>query len=136
MDKKLEHIAIICDGNGRWAKERGLSRSEGHKYGKKAFVEICQALAKLKIPYLTVYAFSTENWMRSDDEVQGLMKLFLTYMQECIDISSKCDFKFKVLGSREHLNPQIVNYIERLENLTQNNHGMYVQIAFNYGGRE
>ena len=133
---KLEHIAIICDGNGRWATERGLPRSEGHKYGKKAFVEICNAAAEMEIAYLTVYGFSTENWNRSSDEVQKLMELFSAYIQNCLDMSAYRDFKFTVLGSRKNLNPALVEKIEELEKRTCDNTGLSVQIAFNYGGRD
>lgn len=129
------HIAIITDGNGRWAKARGLSRSEGHAYGEKTFIEICEAASQMGVEYLTAYGFSTENWNRAKEEIDSLMNLFLRYITMYIEYSKNCNYKFQILGSRENLSTELVEAIKELERTTSEKTGMCIQIAFNYGGR-
>lgn len=135
-NKLPRHVAIIMDGNGRWAKERGLSRNEGHKKGSEVVKKITNYAEKLGIEYLTVYAFSTENWKRPQDEVDGLMNLLRRYLKNHIKDTKKNNAKFRVIGDRIGLPQDIQNQIEELEGLTKDKSGICINIAINYGGRD
>ena len=130
------HVAIILDGNGRWAKAKGLPRNYGHVQGAKTVEEICEVAYKMGIQYLTVYAFSTENWNRPQDEVDALMKLLRNYMKNCLKTAEKNRMCVRVLGDKTRLDEDIRARIEELEEATKNNDGLHFQIAINYGGRD
>ena len=130
------HVAIILDGNGRWAKARGMPRNYGHVQGAKNVETICEAAYKMGIQYLTVYAFSTENWSRPQDEVDALMKLLRNYMKTCLKTAEKNRMCVRVLGDKTRLDEDIRTRIEELEEATKNNDGLHFQIAINYGGRD
>ncbi len=130
------HVAIILDGNGRWAKAKGLPRNYGHVQGAKTVEEICEVAYKMGIQYLTVYAFSTENWNRPQDEVDALMKLLRNYMKNCLKTAEKNRMCVRVLGDKTRLDDDIRTRIEELEEATKNNDGLHFQIAINYGGRD
>lgn len=142
MNNKLEnlvipeHVAIILDGNGRWAKKRGLPRSIGHKEGCATLEKIVDSAAKLGIKYLTVYAFSTENWKRSEEEVGALMQLFRFYMVKLIKVAHENDVKVCIIGERSRMEADIIAGIERLERETKDNKGPVFTIALNYGSRD
>lgn len=138
-DKDLNipnHVAIILDGNGRWAKKRMMPRNYGHTQGSKVVEKICEEAYKLGIQYLTVYAFSTENWRRTTEEVDALMKLLKSYLSSSIKTSMKNNMKVRVLGDRTKLSPEIKKSIEELEDASKNNTGLKFQVAINYGGRD
>ena len=130
------HIAIIMDGNGRWAQKRGLPRSAGHKAGADAVERIVRACVELKIPVLTVYAFSTENWKRPAAEVSLLMQLLLEYLQRKVKIMAAENIKICFLGERDNLPEKVKTAIERTEAYTQENTGLIFNIALNYGGQQ
>lgn len=130
------HIAIILDGNGRWAKKRGLPRSYGHVKGCENLEDICEVAKELGVKYLTVYAFSTENWKRSKEEVDGLMKLFRNYLKKCIKISQKNNMRVKVIGDVSAFDPDIQESIVKLENFSKDFTELHFQIALNYGSRD
>lgn len=130
------HVAIILDGNGRWAKSKGMPRNYGHVQGSKTVEKICEEAWRMGIKYLTVYAFSTENWNRPSDEVDALMKLLRNYMKTCLKTAAKNDMKIRVIGDKTRLAPDIQNRIEELEKATVNNGGLNFQIAINYGSRD
>lgn len=135
MDIKMpEHIAIILDGNRRWAKQRNMPSILGHKEGVKNLEEMVRFLDKQGLKYLTVYAFSTENFKRSKEEVTYLMKIFNVYMDKII---KKDDFNIKIniIGTKDGLSKELINKIEKVEEKTKNNTGLIFNIAFNYGGR-
>ncbi|MBQ9607986.1 MAG: isoprenyl transferase [Lachnospiraceae bacterium] len=137
--KKLnipEHVAIIMDGNGRWAKKRLMPRNFGHKQGAKVLEQICEDADTLGIKYLTVYAFSTENWKRSVEEVTGIMNLLRDYLVNCIERASKNNMRVRVIGDRTALDKDIVEKIEELEKATSVYDGLNFTIALNYGGRD
>lgn len=129
------HIAIIMDGNGRWAKSRMLPRTIGHKQGAKTLDKILSYSAKIGVKYLTVYAFSTENWKRPKKEVDALMLLFSEYIKKEKKRLIKNDIRFMVSGRREGISATLLKEIEKLEAETRNNRGITLNIAFNYGGR-
>ena len=131
-----KHVAIILDGNGRWAKAKGMPRTYGHVQGAKTVEEICEVAYKMGIQYLTVYAFSTENWSRPQDEVDALMKLLRNYMKTCIKTASKNRMCVRILGDKSRLDPDIRKSMEDLEQATKDNDGLHFQIAINYGGRD
>ena len=131
-----KHIAIILDGNGRWAKAKGLPRKVGHIEGAKTVEVICEEAYKMGVQYLTVYAFSTENWNRPKDEVDALMTLLRNYMKTCLKTAEKNRMCVRVLGDKTGLDEDIRNRIEELERATENNDGLHFQIALNYGGRD
>lgn len=138
-EKKLlmpQHVAIILDGNGRWAKSKGMPRNYGHVQGAKTVEVICEEAYKMGIQYLTVYAFSTENWNRPKDEVDALMKLLRNYMKTCLATARKNRMCVRVLGDKTGLDEDIRNRIEQLEESTKDNDGLHFQIALNYGGRD
>ena len=131
-----EHVAIIMDGNGRWAKKRLMPRNFGHKQGAKVVEQICEDANTLGIKYLTVYAFSTENWKRSVEEVSGIMNLLRDYLVNCIERASKNNMRVRVIGDRTALDGDIVETIEELEEATSIYDGLNFTIALNYGGRD
>ena len=130
------HIAIILDGNGRWAKKRGMPRSFGHVKGCENLEDICEVAKELGVKYLTVYAFSTENWKRSREEVDGLMKLFRNYLKKCIKISQKNNMRVKVIGDITAFDSDIQESIEKLEDFSKDFTDLHFQIALNYGSRD
>ena len=131
-----QHVAIILDGNGRWAKAKGMPRNYGHAQGSKNVERICEEAWRMGIKYLTVYAFSTENWNRPDDEVNALMKLLRNYMKTCLKTAAKNDMKVRVIGDITRLDEDIQKRILELEEATKNNGGLNFQIAINYGSRD
>lgn len=131
-----EHVAIIMDGNGRWAKKRLMPRNFGHKAGAKAVEQICEDAYNMGVKYLTVYAFSTENWKRSVEEVTGIMNLLRSYLTDCIERASKNNMRVRVIGDRTALDNDIVEKIEELEKKTAVYDGLNFTIALNYGGRD
>lgn len=130
------HVAIIMDGNGRWAKKRGLPRTMGHKEGCKVVEQTVEDCARLGIDYLTVYAFSTENWKRSEDEVGTLMQLFRFYTKRLLKIAMQNNVRVLMIGERSRFAPDIVEGINTLENDTKHNTGLTFVIAVNYGSRD
>lgn len=131
-----EHVAIIMDGNGRWAKKRMLPRSAGHVQGAKVVERICEDAYNLGIKYLTVYAFSTENWSRAQEEVDAIMKLLYQYLEDCIKRSSKNNMRVRVLGDISRLDEKLQKKIIELEDVSKDNTGLCFQVALNYGGRD
>lgn len=136
LKKVPEHVAIILDGNGRWAKKRLLPRNAGHMQGSKVVEQICEDAHNLGIKYLTVYAFSTENWKRPKDEVDALMKLLDRYLKNCIERSSRNNMRVRVLGDISTLSQKLQDKIIELEAKSKNNTGLNFQVALNYGGRD
>lgn len=134
--KMPAHVAIILDGNGRWAKAKGMPRNYGHVQGAKTVETICEEAYRMGIQYLTVYAFSTENWNRPQDEVDALMRLLRNYMKTCLKTAEKNRMCVRVLGEKSRLDEDIRLRIEELEEATKNNDGLHFQIAINYGGRD
>ena len=130
------HIAIILDGNGRWAKAKGLPRGYGHVKGCANLEQVCYDIKDLGVKYLTVYAFSTENWKRSREEVDGLMKLFRSYLKKCIKISRDNKMKIKIIGDISAFAPDIQESIRKLEEFSKDYDELYFQIAMNYGSRD
>lgn len=130
------HVAIILDGNGRWAKSKGMPRNYGHVQGAKTVEIICEEAYKMGIQYLTVYAFSTENWNRPEDEVAALMKLLRNYMKTCLKTAEKNRMCVRVIGDKTGLDKDIQDRIAQLEESTKGNDGLHFQIALNYGGRD
>ncbi|MCL2673795.1 MAG: isoprenyl transferase [Defluviitaleaceae bacterium] len=131
-----EHIAIIMDGNGRWAKKRLLTKTAGHKAGAQALRKLAETADKAGLKYMSVYAFSTENWKRSEQETDGLMDLLRGYIQDYIDDADKNDIRMKVVGRRDRLAPDLLEKIEHLEQLTESKPGMTLIIALDYGSRD
>ena len=138
MEKILNvpnHIAIIMDGNGRWAKNRNKPRVFGHKAGANTLRKIMEYCNKIGVTYLTVYAFSTENWKRSQEEVDALMFLFKSYIKSERENLLKNKIRFMVSGREEGVNPSLMEAIKELEEVTSKDYEMTLNIAFNYGGR-
>mgnify|MGYP001127063978 FL=1 len=131
-----QHVAIILDGNGRWAKKRGMPRNYGHAQGAKNVEVICRAAWNMGIKYLTVYAFSTENWRRPQDEVDALMKLLNQYMKNCQRTAKKNNMRVRVIGDKSGLSEAIQRDIAQLEEATKAYDGLNFTIALNYGGRD
>lgn len=131
-----QHVAIILDGNGRWAKKRGMPRNYGHVQGSKNVERICEDAYKMGIKYLTVYAFSTENWNRPKDEVDALMKLLRNYMKTCLKTAEKNRMRVRVIGDISRLDEDIRKRILELEKASEHNDGLNFQIAINYGSRD
>ena len=129
------HIAIIMDGNGRWAKKRKMPRSFGHQQGAKRLEELCRTAAEIGVKYLTVYAFSTENWTRSEDEITTLMKILRNYLADSIKKAKENNMRIRVLGDITRLDLDIQESIQRLEKVSAPNTGLNFQIALNYGSR-
>lgn len=136
-DMKIpQHVAIILDGNGRWAKKRLLPRNAGHVQGAKTVEKICEEAWRIGIKYLTVYAFSTENWKRPQSEVNALMKLLGDYLKNCIETANKNDMRIRVIGDKTGLSQELCEKINELEEMTKNNPGLNFTIALNYGSRD
>ena len=131
-----EHIAIIMDGNGRWAKKRGLPRTAGHKAGGEAFRRIANYCRTLGVKYLTVYAFSTENWKRSQEEVAGIMKLLARYLEEALRDMEKNAVTFRFFGDLSKLSPELQKLCNEAENRSSQYHEVQVNFCLNYGGRD
>ena len=130
------HVAIILDGNGRWAKKKGMPRTYGHVKGCENLEKICSVAKELGVKYLTVYAFSTENWKRSKEEVDALMKLFRNYMKKCIKISRDNKMQVRVIGDATAFDPDLQEKIKELEEYSSQYDELYFQIALNYGSRD
>lgn len=130
------HIAIILDGNGRWAVSKGLPRSYGHVVGCDNLEKMCTVIQNMGVKYLTVYAFSTENWKRSQAEVGVLMNLFRRYLKRLLKRATRDNIKIQVIGKREGLAHDIVRIINELEENTKDNTGMVFLISLNYGSRD
>ena len=135
MGRLPRHIAIIMDGNGRWAKKRGLPRTAGHKVGAEVFRDIATYCQELGIEYLTIYAFSTENWKRPKDEVDVLMSLLEQYLQEAIDTMERDHIRLRVLGDVAGLSPQLQRMIDETNAISTHYQGFQANICLNYGGR-
>lgn len=131
-----QHVAIILDGNGRWAKSKGMPRNYGHIEGAKNVERICEEAWRMGIKYLTVYAFSTENWKRPTEEVEALMKLLRNYMKTCLKTAEKNDMVVRVIGDKTGLDDDIRQKIDELEKASAGNGGLNFQIAINYGSRD
>jgi undecaprenyl diphosphate synthase len=130
------HIAIIMDGNGRWAKARGLPRIAGHRAGTENLRRIIEACIEFGIPYLTIYAFSTENWGRPQEEVQGLMKLFEDVIDRELDELNDMGVQLRHLGRLDGLKPAFREKVLQAVDFTKNNTNLVLSVAFNYGGRD
>lgn len=130
------HVAIILDGNGRWAKAKGMPRNYGHTQGAKNVEIICEEAYKMGINYLTVYAFSTENWSRPQDEVDALMKLLRSYMKTCQKTAAKNNMCVRIIGDKTGLDEDLQDQIQALEDATKNNTGLHFQVALNYGSKD
>ena len=141
MDDKKElkipkHVAIILDGNGRWAKKRGLPRNMGHVEGCKVVEQTVEDAARLGIRYLKVYGFSTENWKRPEEEVGALMQMFRYYMKRLLKVATKNNVRVKVIGERSRFDADIIEGLNKLESQTGMNTGLTFVIAVNYGSRD
>ncbi len=134
-DRLPRHIAIIMDGNGRWAKRRGLPRVQGHRAGMNAVRSVIRACGELAIPTLTLYAFSTENWKRPAAEVRFLMNLLLEFLRRELAELNRQGVRLKRLGQRERIPPRVLAQIDRAVAATARNRGLRLNLAFNYGGR-
>lgn len=135
-ENNLQHIAIIMDGNGRWATKRGLPRNAGHQKGAEVIIETAKAVKELGVKYLTVYAFSTENWKRSKQEVDGLMNLLRQYLDKNFEELEKNDVRIRFIGERNMLAADIVAKMENLERRTISNQSLVLQVALSYGSRQ
>lgn len=137
MDSKEipTHVAIILDGNGRWAKKRGLPRNIGHLKGCDNVEPVCRAAYDLGIKYVTMYAFSTENWKRPEKEVNELMRLLAKYMKDAMKLSVKNNMRVRIIGDKTGLSEELRELITELEELSAGFTGLQLQIAVNYGGR-
>ena len=136
MNNIPQHIGIIMDGNGRWATRRGLPRSAGHAAGAKTLDKITRSAEKLGVRYVTVYAFSTENWKRPKDEVEALMKLMIDYLDDYKRVLGGENIRIRIIGKREELSDEINRKIDIVEENTKDNDKITLTIAINYGGRE
>ena len=135
-DNNLEHVAIIMDGNGRWAENKGRPRLFGHQAGARRVREIVESCPDLGIKYLTIFAFSTENWKRTQIEVSGLMKLFKRYIYKETKPLIDAGVRVRFIGDRVRLEASLVKLMDQLENLTRENTEVNLTIAINYGGRD
>lgn len=131
-----QHVAIILDGNGRWAKSKGMPRNYGHTVGAKNVETVCQAADELGIRYLTLYAFSTENWNRPQSEVDALMRLLESYLKNCIKTAEKNHMRVRVIGDKTRLGAGFQEKIAKLEEASASNTGLNLTIAINYGSRD
>ena len=131
-----QHIAIILDGNGRCAKAKGMPRNYGHTAGAKNVETVCQAAHDLGVKYVTMYAFSTENWNRPEGEVEALMKLLESYLKNCIKTADKNNMRVRVIGDTTRLSERFQERIRELEAASAKNDGLNLQIAINYGSRD
>ena len=131
-----QHVAIILDGNGRWAKAKGMPRTYGHTVGAKNVETVCGLANDLGIKYLTFYAFSTENWNRPDAEVEALMKLLENYLKTCLRTANKNNIRLRIIGDKTKLKPAVQERIKEVEDKTAANTGLNMTIAINYGSRD
>ena len=131
-----EHVAIILDGNGRWAKSKGMPRNYGHTMGARNVETVCQAAEELGIKYLTLYAFSTENWNRPQAEVDALMKLLESYLKNCVKTADKNHMRVRIIGEISRLSETFQERIRQLEESSAKNTGLNLTIAINYGSRD
>lgn len=131
-----KHVGIIMDGNGRWAKKRGLPRKAGHTEGARTFRKITRYCSEVGIKYLTVYAFSTENWKRPEDEVGALMKLFKSYLEEAIRDFKDDDIVVRFIGDKSGFSPELRELMDENEECSKDREGMVLNIAMNYGSRD
>ena len=131
-----EHVAIILDGNGRWAKSKGMPRNYGHTMGARNVETVCQAAEELGIKYLTLYAFSTENWNRPQAEVDALMKLLESYLKNCVKTADKNHMRVRIIGEISRLSETFQEKIRQLEESSAKNTGLNLTIAINYGSRD
>ena len=131
-----KHVAIIMDGNGRWAKDKGKIRIEGHKKGAENIEKVIEYSIKLGVKYLTVYAFSTENWKRPENEIKALMRLFEKYLDDKKDSLKKQGVRLLVTGSRENISSKLLLKIKKTEEYLEDCSNLVFNIAFNYGGRK
>ncbi len=139
MDTELKiprHVAIIMDGNGRWAKAKGKPRTFGHTEGAKRVADVTRAAGEMGVKYVTLYAFSTENWNRAEDEVTALMKLFRGYLKTCVKDADDNNMRIRVIGDRTRLAPDIQDSIDYVEKHTEAYDGVTLTLAINYGGRD
>ena len=139
LDNKLpvpRHIAIIMDGNGRWAKQRGLPRTAGHSAGAESFRRIANYCRTIGVKYLTVYAFSTENWKRSQEEVSGIMRLLGAYLKEALRDMEKNHVRFCFFGDLSRLSPELRKLCLDAQNRSADYHEVQVNFCLNYGGRD
>ena len=139
MEENLKipaHVALILDGNGRWAKAKGMPRNYGHTAGAKNVETVCQAAHDLGVKYVTMYAFSTENWNRPEGEVEALMKLLESYLKNCIKTADKNNMRVRVIGDTTRLSERFQERIRELEAASAKNDGLNLQIAINYGSRD
>ena len=136
MSRLPRHIAIIMDGNGRWAKQRGLPRTAGHKVGAEVFRKIATYCKDLGVEYLTVYAFSTENWKRPADEVSTIMGLLKQYMLEAIDSMERDQIRLRFLGNLSAISPELQELVDRTNAISEHIHGFQANVCLNYGGRD
>ena len=135
--KVPQHIAIILDGNGRWAKSKGMPRNYGHAQGSKNVERICEEAYRMGIKYLTVYAFSTENWKRPKEEIETLMRLFYDYLIEAKnDLQASGDIRVRFIGEKEGMHPKLLELMRDAEQETASRTGTLVNVAVNYGGRQ
>lgn len=134
--KVPQHVAIILDGNGRWAKSKGMPRNYGHVQGAKAVEDMCEIAYNRGVKYLTVYAFSTENWSRPKEEVEALMGLLRNYLKTCIRRAKKNNMCVRVIGDKSRLAPDIRKSVDELEEISRDFDGLHFQVAINYGSRD
>lgn len=135
VTKIPRHVAIICDGNGRWAAKRGMPRTFGHREGTKSVEEIVKVCRETGVEYLTLYLFSTENWNRLSEEVHYLMELFIEFFKNWREEAFKKDIRIIHIGSTDNLPENLIHEIRKTENCTKDNKGMILNLALNYGGR-
>ena len=136
FDRLPRHIAIIMDGNGRWAKRRGLPRTAGHKAGAETFRRIATCCKDIGIEYLTVYAFSTENWKRSADEIGAIMGLLRQYLLEAVDSMERDNIRLRFLGDLSAISPELLRLVDRTDRISSRLSGFEANICLNYGGRD
>ncbi len=134
VDERLSHIAFIMDGNGRWAKKRGMPRSVGHKYGAKAFRKVVDYCGKIGIKHVTVYAFSTENWGRPQGEIDSIIELLDKYIDECAENMNEYDVRLRFVGDMTPFDDTMKRKIAYVEEMTKDK-GLLLDVALNYGGR-
>jgi undecaprenyl diphosphate synthase len=133
--ERIRHVAIIMDGNGRWAKERGLPRSVGHRNGVEAVRRTIRAAVELKIPYITIFSFSSENWSRPPEEVSDLMALMKRFIRCDLAELHQNNIKIEIIGERANVDPELLALIDEASDLTRDNNALTLIIAFNYGAR-
>lgn len=131
-----KHVAVILDGNGRWAKKHGVPRAMGHKAGCETLEKMVEEAARMGLEYFTVYGFSTENWKRSEEEVSALMQLFRHYMAKIVKIANANNVRVKMIGDKNRFAPDIIEGIDKMVGETKDNTGMTFVVAINYGGRD